>query len=806
MIDANIQSTTGNVMDNLTNEDIINDYRICCESRELSLLGRREVLTGKAKFGIFGDGKEVPQVAMARAFKNGDSRSGYYRDQTFILALGLGKLEDFFAQLYADYNNDPFSAGRQMNSHFATPFYDENGEWLDLKNRMNISAGISCTGGQMARALGLAMASKKYRSNDKLKNTRFSDNGNEVTFATIGDASTSEGIFWETINAAAVTQVPLAMSVWDDGYGISVPIKYQTVNESISQALSGFVSTDENTGLDIYVLKAWDYPTLVTAYQKGIEKIRNNHKPALFHVKECTQPQGHSTSGSHERYKTKERLEWEKEYDCIKQMREWMIDSGIAEAFELDEIEAKAKKDVRNAKKKAWSAFQTPVKNALKDVLGILVQLHHSSQQKELIAKSIKELKALLNPSLREVIVTVKMLLRKLGRENTSSQSELEAWLTMKSREINNAYHTHLYSETKYSALKTKEVKPVFSDDSVVKNGYEVLNAFFDKQFNNRPEIYAFGEDVGDIGGVNQGFSGLQNKYGKDRIFDTGIREWSIMGQGLGMAMRGLKPIAEIQYLDYLIYALPILSDDLATLRYRSNGMQRSPMIVRTRGHRLEGIWHTGSPMAMILNALRGVYLLVPRNMVQAAGMYNTMLQSDDTAIIVECLNGYRLKETLPDNVEEFTVPIGIPEVLSEGTDITLITYGSCVRVAEEGIKMLEEQGISVELIDVQSLLPFDINHTIVESLKKTNRIVFLDEDVPGGATAFMMQEVLEKQNGYFHLDAKPMTITASEHRVPFGDVGDYTSKPSADNVFETIYTMMNEADAKRFPSMYFLK
>jgi 2-oxoisovalerate dehydrogenase E1 component len=806
MISTNIQSTTGNAMGNLTHEDIINDYRICCESRELSLLGRREVLTGKAKFGIFGDGKEVPQVAMARAFKNGDLRSGYYRDQTFILALGLGKLEDFFAQLYADYNNDPFSAGRQMNSHFATPFYDENGEWLDLKNRKNVSSGISCTGGQMARALGLALASKQYRSNDLLQNTKFSNNGNEVTFATIGDASTSEGIFWETMNAAAVTQVPLAVSVWDDGYGISVPIKYQTVNESISQALSGFVSDDENQGLDIYVLKAWDYPTLVTAYQTGIEKTRQSHKPALFHVKECTQPQGHSTSGSHERYKSKERLDWEKEYDCIKQMREWMIDSGIAQVFELEEIEKKAKKDVRDAKKRAWAAFQTPIKKALKEVVAILVQLHASSQKKELIAKAIKELRTLLDPSLREIIVTVKMLLRHLGRENTTPKSELEAWLTMINREINTAYHTHLHSENKYSALNIKTVEPAFSDSSVAKNGYEILNTFFDKQFETRPEIYAFGEDVGDIGGVNQGFSGLQKKYGIDRIFDTGIREWSIIGQGLGMAMRGLKPITEIQYLDYLLYALPVLSDDLATLRYRSNNMQKSPMIIRTRGHRLEGIWHTGSPMAMMLNALRGIYLLVPRNMVQAAGMYNTMLQSDDTAIIVECLNGYRLKETLPDNIETFTVPIGIPEVLGKGTDITLVTYGSCVRVAQEGIKMLEEHGISVELIDVQSLLPFDVNHTIVESLKKTNRIVFMDEDVPGGATAFMMQEVLEKQNGYFHLDAKPMTITASEHRVPFGDVGDYTSKPSADTVFETIYTMMNEANPKQFSSMYFLK
>ena len=802
----NIQSVVDEMLEDLTREDILNDYRYCVISREVSLMGRREVLTGKAKFGIFGAGKEVPQVAMARAFKKGDWRSGYYRDQTFALAAGITTVEDILAQLYADYNNDPFSGGRQMNSHFATPFKNEQGNWLDLKNKKNTSSDVSCTGGQMGRALGLALASKKYRSNPLIKKSSHSNNGNEVTFCTIGDASTSEGVFWETVNAAAVIQVPLAVSVWDDGYGISVPIDYQTVNKSISTALSGFQNDNPNKGLDIYVLKAWDYPTLIAAYAKGIEKMRVSHKPALFHVKECTQPQGHSTSGSHERYKSKERLQWEKDYDCIAKMKEWLLDANIASLEELQEIELEAKEIVKEAKKKAWSNFTTPIKKDLKEVKSILVQIQNTSKHTQEVFSIVKKLNTLLNPTLREIIETSKSLLRVLKDENTSGQNELEAWLMMKNREINKAYHTNLHSETPFSALNVEEVKPVYSETSPMKNGYEVLNAFFDQTLENNPVFYAFGEDVGQIGDVNQGFAGLQEKHSEDRVFDAGIREWTIVGQGLGMAMRGLRPIAEIQYLDYLVYALPILTDDVATLRYRTNGLQSAPVIIRTRGHRLEGIWHTGSPMGMMLTTLKGMYLLTPRNMVQAAGMYNTLLQSDDPAVLVECLNGYRLKERLPENLNEFTVPLGIPEVLNEGTDVTLVTYGSCVRVAVEGIKLLEKEGISVELIDIQTLMPFDINQTIVASLKKTNRIVFMDEDVPGGASAYMMQEVLEKQGGYFHLDSRPITITGTAHRTPYGDVGDYTSKPNPDKVFEKIYTMMHETEPARFKKMYFIK
>jgi pyruvate/2-oxoglutarate/acetoin dehydrogenase E1 component/TPP-dependent pyruvate/acetoin dehydrogenase alpha subunit len=772
----------------------------------MSILGRKEVLGGKAKFGIFGDGKEVPQIAMARAFQKGDYRSGYYRDQTFMLALGIAKVEDLFAQVYADFYNDPFSGGRQMNGHFATPFINKDGSWKNLNEQYNVSACISPTGGQMARGLGLALASKKYRSNPQLQDTNFSNQGNEVAFLTIGDASTSEGIFWETMNAAAVMQVPLAMSVWDDGYGISVPIDYQTVNKSISKALNGFQSELDDEGLDIYVIKGWDYPTLIQAYMTGIEKIRETHKPALFHVREVTQPQGHSTSGSHTRYKTKERLAWEDEYDGIKKMREWMIDSEIATTDQLDEIEKEAKKEVKDAKNRAWKAFIAPIKKNVKDVQAILKAAANASTHQTELNELVKELSGLYNPTLREVITIAKQALRLMQDENSKSQSDLEHWLKMTDREMDTLFHKHTYFEGEKSALNISANAPSYSDNSPLLSGFEILNTFFDDKLTNMPSFYAFGEDVGQIGDVNQGFAGMQEKHGEERVFDTGIREWSILGQGLGMSMRGLRPIAEIQYLDYLVYALPILTDDIATIHYRSNGQQIAPVIIRTRGHRLEGIWHTGSPMGMLIHALRGICLLVPRNMVQAAGMYNTMLQSNDSALIIECLNGYRLKEQMPDNLNEIRVPVGIPEVLNEGTDVTLVTYGSCVRVAQEGIKMLAEQGISVELIDIQSLLPFDINQSIVESLKKTNRIVFMDEDVPGGATSFMMQEVLEKQGGYFHLDSKPITITAAAHRAAYGDVGDYYSKPQADHVFEKIYTMMHEAEPDKFKQMYFMR
>lgn len=791
-------------LERLSAEDILHDYRICCLSREASLMGRKEVLTGKAKFGIFGDGKEVPQVAMARAFERGDYRAGYYRDQTFMLALGLCTVEDLFAQLYADPQNDPFSGGRQMNAHFATPMLDAAGQWLDLKQRYNVSSDISPTAGQMARALGLALASKKYRDNPDLQETPFSTSGNEVAFCTIGDASTSEGVFWETLNAAAVQQVPLAVSVWDDGYGISVPIDYQTVNKSISKALSGFQSDLDDQGLSIYVLKAWDYPTLIAAYGHGIQQVREQHKPALFHVREVTQPQGHSTSGSHERYKSKERLAWEKEYDGIAKMREWILSEGLASAEALDAIEKEAKAEVKAAKKTAWERFNAPIQAAINTAAAHLQALQAGSQAHGEALQSLNaSLQALYNPTLREVIELTKKALRIVGSEQSPAQQALLQWLRDTDAQMGATYHKHLHSETEAAALRVATVPPTYAADAPLQNGYEILNQFFDQKLATLPTFYAFGEDVGNIGDVNQGFAGLQAKHGESRVFDTGIREWTIVGQGLGMAMRGLRPIAEVQYLDYLAYALPILTDDIATLRYRSNGIQKAPIIIRTRGHRLEGIWHTGSPMGMLIHALRGMYLLTPRNMVQAAGMYNTLLQGDDPAVIVECLNGYRLKEQRPDNLDTFTVPLGQPEILQTGTDVTLVTYGSCVRVAEDGMALLAEKGISVELIDVQTLLPFDVESRIVESLKKTNRIVFMDEDVPGGATAYMMQEVLERQGGYYHLDSQPTTITAAAHRAPYGDMGDYYSKPSADTVFETIYAMMHEADPARFPAIY---
>lgn len=791
---------------NVPRKDIIQDFRICCISREVSLLARREVLSGKAKFGITGDGKEVPQVAMARAFRNGDTRSGYYRDQTFMFATGLATVETFFAQLYADPINDPFSGGRQMNAHFATPFVDENKEWLPLKDHKNVSADISTTAGQMSRALGLALASKLYRQNKDLQNTVFSNKGNEVTFCTIGDASTSEGAFWETVNAAGVMQVPLAVSVWDDGYGISVPVEYQTTKGSISEALRGFESDLDGVGFDIYVAKAWDYVQLVKMYEYGIGNMRETHKPALFHVQEVTQPQGHSTSGSHERYKSKERLDWEKKWDCIDQMENWMILKGICTKSEANEIREEAKKIVKEAKNRAWKAYINPVKNEIKKINAIYDSIIAATQYSVAIAEVKAALNTAYNPLQKDIIENVKKALRILKAEGTAPQKSLEQWLITANAKGDKYYHTNLHLDGKYSALNIPEIPAVFSKNSPIKNGYEVLNAFFDQAFENNAALVAFGEDVGEIGDVNQGFAGLQKKFKEERIFDTGIREWTIMGQGIGLAMRGFRPIAEIQYLDYLMYGLTPLCDDLATLLYRSNGQQIAPMIIRTRGHRLEGIWHAGSPMGMMIHSLRGIHILTPRNMVQAAGMYNTMLQSKEPAIIVECLNGYRLKEKQPDNLSEFTVPLGVPEILKTGTDVTLVTYGSCIREAEKAMEWLEKDGISIELIDAQTLLPFDRYGIIGQSLKKTNRIVFMDEDVPGGATAFMMQEVLEKQKGYFHLDSQPRTITAAEHRTPYGSDGDYFSKPTADNVYETIYALMHEVEPNRFPKMYFMR
>ena len=691
----------------LDKETILKDFEVCCLSREASLLSRKEVLTGKAKFGISGDGKEVPQVAMAKAFRKGDFRSGYYRDQTLAFALGISTIEAYFAQLYADVENDPFSGGRQMNAHFATPLIDENGEWLDQRQQYNISTDISSTAGQMARALGLALASKKYREGGALqRENKFSRNGNEVCFCTIGDASTSEGVFWETMNAAAVMQVPLVVSVWDDGYGISVPVEYQTVKGSISEALSGFQNDEKGKGIAIYRVYGWDYPALVKTYRAAIEKTRRTHQPALIHVEELTQPQGHSTSGSHERYKSRERLLWEHEHDCLLRMEQWMIREGIASEEETKRIRSRAKKQVRECRDRAWKNFNEPVKNYRKKLEEIYGRLPQGNDGTDAIRK---DLKSLMQPVISEVVQNARRMLLALPETTSPARRELEDFVGELRARARRHYHTDLYSNSARSALRVRAIPPRFSEDAPLKNGYEILNAFFDKILERNPAVYAFGEDVGYIGDVNQGFAGMQKKYGETRVFDTGIREWTIVGQAIGMAMRGLRPIAEIQYLDYLIYGLEPLTDDLATLRWRSGGIQQAPAIIRTRGHRLEGIWHAGSPMGMVLNALHGMYVLTPRNMVQAAGMYNTMLQSDDPALIIECLNGYRLKERLPDNIGEYTVPLGVPEVLRSGRDITLVTYGSCVRVAQAGCELLEKRGVSAELIDVQTLLPFDL-------------------------------------------------------------------------------------------------
>lgn len=784
------QAELGTPALSLSKEDIIHDFRLCCISREASILARREVLTGKAKFGITGDGKEVPQVAMARAFRRGDFRSGYYRDQTFMLALGLTTVEELFAQLYADTKHDPFSGGRMMNSHFATALNDEEGNWLDHRSSYNVSADISSTAGQMARALGLALASKKYRSNQQLGENHFSRNGNEVAFCTIGDASTSEGVFWETMNAAGVMQVPLAVFVWDDGYGISVPTKYQTINGSISKALSGFKSGRAGEGIDLYRERAWDYPSLVSRIQAGIDKVRKEHKPALFHITEVTQPQGHSTSGSHERYKSEERLAWEKEMDCIRQMQGWILSEGLATEEELDAIRKEARQEVKEARQRAWKAFNQPAQEQQRQLLAIYRQL---PQEDAAIAGLREEVEKHSHPLTSELVRNARRLRWRLEQTGLGPHEQLDEWVDRLRDTHTSSYARHLYCEGPRSALRVPVVSPRYSADAPKKNGFEILNLFFRKALERHPELYAFGEDLGKIGGVNQGFAGLQQVFGEERVFDTGIREWTIMGQAIGMAMRGLRPLGEIQYLDYLIYGLEPLNDDLATVRWRSNGQQQAPAIIRTRGHRLEGVWHAGSPLGMLVNALRGMYLCVPRNMVQAAGMYNTLLQANDPAVVIECLNGYRLKEQLPDNLGEYTVPLGAPEVLREGTDLTLVTYGSCVRVAEEACDFLAEQGINVELIDVQTLLPFDLEHRIVASLEKTNRILFLDEDVPGGATAYMLREVMETQGGYRFLDAQPRTLSAAVHRPPYGSDGDYFSKPNPEDVVEMVRKMVAE-------------
>ncbi|WP_431292015.1 alpha-ketoacid dehydrogenase subunit alpha/beta [Pedobacter sp. P26] len=782
---------------------VINDYKIAFESRQASILGRREVLTGKAKFGIFGDGKEVPQLAMAKAFKNGDWRSGYYRDQTFAFATGISTIKEFFAQLYANPTEgaDPFSGGRQMNCHFATKSVNEDGSWNDLTQIKNCSSDISPTGGQMARLVGLAYASKLFRQNKELDYLKhFSVDGNEVAFGTIGNASTSEGVFFEAINAAGVLQIPMAVSIWDDAYGISVPAKYQTTKEDISEVLKGFQRNADQPGYEIYKVKGWDYPALCEVYEKAINVCRDEHVPVLIHVTELTQPQGHSTSGSHERYKSKDRLSWETEYDCIQKMRAWMLDSAVATEEEIAEVEKNAKVFVRNAQKEAWNEFLDNIKPEQKQVIDLIGGL--AKHQPEL-AKIAANLASTADAQRREVFTAVRKAIRLSASFSSRERNELLAWYKQQSKFNHDRYNSKLHTDGKESPDMIAVVNAVYDEQSKMVDGREVLNACFNENFARDPRLVAFGEDLGNIGDVNQGFAGLQAKYGELRITDTGIREMTIMGQGIGLAMRGLKPIAEIQYLDYLIFALNVLSDDLASLSYRTKGIQKAPVIVRTRGHRLEGIWHSGSPISMILGALRGMHLCVPRNMTQAAGMYNTLFRADEPAIVIECLNGYRLKEKLPGNVGDFTVPLGKAEVLEEGTDITVISYGSSLRIVQEAAEELSLLGISVEIIDPQTLLPFDTTQVCVNSLAKTNKLLIVDEDVPGGASAYILQKVLEEQKGYFHLDGQPKTLSAKAHRPPFGSDGDYFSKPSVDDVIETIYQMMHDANPTKYPSLF---
>jgi 2-oxoisovalerate dehydrogenase E1 component len=787
-------------------KEILADYRLAVESREVSLIGRKEVFMGKAKFGIFGDGKEIAQIAMAKVFRNGDFRSGYYRDQTFMFAIGELTIQQFFAQLYAhtDVEADPSTAGRLMTGHFGTRMLDDAGKLKPLAQLKNSSADISPTAGQMPRLLGLAYASKLFRQNPELKElTDLSVNGNEIAFGTIGNASTSEGMFFEAINAAGVLQVPMLTSIWDDGYGISVPQEFHTTKGSISKALDGFKRTATEKGFEILVVKGWDYTALVETYRKAEEICRTEHVPVIVHVDEVTQPQGHSTSGSHERYKSKERLAWEAEYDCLRKMREWIIDDVLILPEEVDAIEREAKQAAKEARDRSWKAFMDDVRKDQSIVIGVLERAMGESNQSEEIQLVHEELVKAINPTRMETMRAAKKALRLMRNEKITSRDELIQWINNAGVDDYNRYSSHLFSQSDESALKVPVVEPIYTDNSSIVDGREVLRACFDAALERDPKVLAFGEDVGKIGDVNQGFAGLQQKHGEFRVTDTGIRECTIIGQGIGLALRGLRPIAEIQYLDYFIYALQTLSDDLACLQYRTKGGQKAPLIIRTRGHRLEGVWHAGSPIGMILHSLRGIYLITPRNMTQAAGFYNTMLRSDDPAIIIECLNGYRLKEKQPENIGEFTIPLGVPEILREGSDVTVVTYGSMCRVVMEAAEDLEKAGIHCEVIDVQTLLPFDINNIIAESVKKTNRVVFADEDVPGGATSFMMQQVLERQDAYRFLDAKPVTITAKEHRPAYASDGDYFTKPNPEEVYEKIYTMMHEADPDRFSPLY---
>jgi len=785
---------------------VIRDYRVGYESRQASLLGRREVLTGKAKFGIFGDGKEVAQLAMARAFKNGDWRSGYYRDQTFMFATGMSNMKEFFAQLYANPNieKDPASGGRQMNCHYATRYVNPDGSWVNQAETMNCASDISTTGGQMARLLGLAYASKLYRQNKELSYLKnFSVNGNEVAFGTVGNGATSEGVFFETFNAAGVLQVPMAISIWDDAYAISVPAKLQTTKEDISEILKGFQREDGTNGYEIFKVRGWDYVALCETYERAIAVCRAEHVPVLIHVTEMTQPQGHSTSGSHERYKSKERLAWENEHDCLVKMRDWMITTAIATSDELDELEAEAKVHVRNSQREAWNEMSDEIMGELNETVKDIETLSQTSSLQNKLLEVANELRACVDPGRKDIVGAIRKSLRLTVKEDSPERRELIKWLDVENDKNSERYNSKLFTGTPQSPLLVPVVKAVYEEDARVIDGREVLNACFDANFERDKSIVAFGEDLGAIGDVNQGFAGLQNKYGDLRITDTGIRETTIIGQGMGLAMRGLRPIAEIQYLDYLIYAQTVISDDLTSLSYRTKGGQKAPVIIRTRGHRLEGIWHSGSPMGLILGSMRGLHICVPRNMTQAAGMYNTLLRGDEPALVIECLNGYRLKEKLPANVGEFTVPLGKAEVLREGTDITVVSYGSTLRIVQEVAQELQEIGISIEIIDPQTLYPFDTQNLCGKSLKKTNKLLVVDEDIPGGGSAYIMHNILESQGGYYTLDAQPRTLTAKEHRPPYGSDGDYFTKPSHDDVIEAVYGMMSEANPHKFPPLF---
>ncbi|QKX06481.1 transketolase [Aquimarina sp. TRL1] len=798
-------TTTPNISFEEYRNQILKDYKTALLSRECSLLGRREVLTGKSKFGIFGGGKELPQLAMARVFRNGDFRSGYYRDQTFMMAIDQYTVQQFFAGLYAhtDIEKEPFAAGRQMGGHFATHSLNADGSWKNLTAQKNSSSDISPTAGQMPRLLGLAQASKIYRNEKSVAGeNNFSINGNEVAWGTIGNASTSEGLFWETVNAGGVLQVPMVISIWDDEYGISVHAKHQTTKENISLILEGFRRDDKHEGYEIICVNGWDYPALIDAYKTAEDLAREQHIPVIIHVKELTQPQGHSTSGSHERYKSEERLNWEREHDCIKKFKEWIIDHNIAEADELVAIEKEAKKEVRLGKTAAWNAYLSEIKTEQREAVSILRDIEKVSANKNFISPLINALENKDEPIRKDIMEATRKALRYLIKEDSVEKTHLQNWINSYFNKIQPKYSDHLYNESDNKVTAIEEVAPVYGNDAPLVDARIILRDNFDRIFERLPETMIFGEDSGKIGDVNQGLEGLQEKYGELRISDTGIREATIIGQGIGLAMRGLRPIAEIQYLDYIMYCIQGLSDDLATLRYRTFAKQKAPMIVRTRGHRLEGIWHSGSQMAGLIHLLRGIHILVPRNMTKAAGFYNTLLDSDEPAVVVECLNGYRLKEKMPSNLAEIRTPVGVVETVKEGNDITLVSYGSTLRLVEQAGKELLSVGINVEIIDVQSLVPFDLSHDIVKSVAKTNRLLVIDEDVPGGATGYILHKLIDEQNIYNYLDSKPQTLSAKAHRPAFGTDGDYFSKPSAEDIFETVYDIMHEAKPATYPKL----